>query len=84
MSKYQKLFVKILNGLSDNNIEFKDLVLLLEKIGFRKRIKGDHYIFTKDKVDEIINIQPNGNKAKNYQVKQVRALLLKYKLLIKE
>jgi len=28
--------------------------------------------------DEIINIQPNGNKAKAYQVKQVREIIVKY------
>ena len=30
--------------------------------------------------DEIINIQPNGSKAKAYQVKQVREIIVKYKL----
>lgn len=29
---------------------------------------------------ERINIQPKGNKAKPYQVKQVRELIKKYKL----
>ena len=37
-------------------------------------------IFTKDEIEEIINIQPIGSKAKAYQVKQVRNLILKYKL----
>ena len=31
-------------------------------------------------VVEIINIQPRNRKAKPYQVKQVRELLLKYKI----
>ena len=31
-------------------------------------------------IDEIINIQPDGNKAKPYQVKQVRNIILKYGL----
>ena len=31
-------------------------------------------------VAEIINIQPEGNKAKAYQVKQVRCIILKYKM----
>lgn len=44
------------------------------------RIKGDHHIFTKSGVDEIINLQPVGAKAKPYQVKQVRDLILKYRL----
>lgn len=33
-----------------------------------------------DDVEEIINLQPNGNKAKPYQVKQVRHIILKYQL----
>jgi hypothetical protein len=30
--------------------------------------------------DQIINIQPIGNKAKAYQVKQVRGILVKYQM----
>ena len=41
-------------------------------------------IFTKDEIEEIINIQPIGSKAKAYQVKQVRNLILKYKLGAKD
>lgn len=33
-----------------------------------------------DQVAEIVNIQPLGSKAKAYQVKQVRDLILKYQL----
>jgi hypothetical protein len=37
-----------------------------------------------EEVEEIINLQPKGSKAKPYQVKQVRNLILKYKLGGKE
>jgi len=37
-------------------------------------------IFTKDGVEEILNLQPKGNESKPYQVKQVRNVILKYKL----
>jgi tetratricopeptide (TPR) repeat protein len=37
-------------------------------------------IFTKDGVAEILNLQPKAGKAKAYQVKQVRDLLINYKL----
>ncbi len=50
MGKYEKLLQKILAGTSDNNIKFTDLCQLLKKLGFAERIKGDHYIFTQDKV----------------------------------
>ena len=80
MGKYEKLLQKILTGTSDNNIKFSELRQLLKKLGFDERIKGDHYIFTKDNVEEIINIQPKGSKAKGYQVRQIRNLIVKYGL----
>lgn len=45
------------------------------------RIKGSHHIFYKEDVEEIINLQPQNNKAKPYQVKQVREILINYKLI---
>lgn len=80
MSKVDKILFKIINGLSDKNIEFNEFVNLLLKLGFELRIKGSHHIFTKEEIDEIINIQSKDGKAKPYQVKQVRELVIKYKL----
>ena len=80
MGKYEKLLQRILTGASDNNIKFDELRQLLKKLGFEERIKGDHYILTKDNVEEIVNIQPKGSKAKGYQVGQVRNLIVKYGL----
>lgn len=80
MGKYEKLLQKILTGTSDNNIKFSELCQLLKKLGFEERVKGDHFIYTRDNVEEIINIQPKGNKAKGYQVKQIRNLIVKYGL----
>ncbi|ROL61587.1 type II toxin-antitoxin system HicA family toxin [Bacteroidetes/Chlorobi group bacterium ChocPot_Mid] len=81
MSRIVKLILKILSGNSDSNISFSELCNLLDYFGFSVRIKGDHYIYFKDGIDEIINLQPLGNKAKTYQVKQIRNIILKYKLL---
>lgn len=80
MSQREKLLNAILSGVQDKNILFSDLRTILEWLGFDCRIKGDHFIYTKDGVDEIINIQPNGNKAKPYQVKQIREIILTYHL----
>lgn len=80
MSQYEKLLLSILSGTQDKNIFFADLRAVLDRLGFQCRIKGDHLIYTKDGVEEIINIQPVGNKAKSYQVKQVRNIILKYQL----
>lgn len=47
---------KVLAGLSDKNIKFSELREILLDLDFAERVKGDHHIFTKDKVVEIINI----------------------------
>jgi len=53
---------------------------LLKGFGFDVRIRGSHHIFRKEGVVEKINLQRAGNKAKPYQVKQVRNIIVKYKL----
>ncbi|MDX2225893.1 MAG: type II toxin-antitoxin system HicA family toxin [Verrucomicrobiae bacterium] len=80
MSKTAKILHKILSGQSDASILFPELGYLLEKLGFSVRIRGSHHIFYREGVEEIINLQSRGKNAKPYQVRQVRALILKYKL----
>ncbi|MGA9994123.1 MAG: type II toxin-antitoxin system HicA family toxin [Pyrinomonadaceae bacterium] len=80
MSKHDKLLLQILQGRSDSNIPFVDLRRLLVHLGFEERIRGSHHIFRKDGVEEKINLQRDDGKAKVYQVRQVRNVLLKYKL----
>lgn len=70
----------IMSGTQDRNIKFIDLQKILYALGFECRIRGDHFIYSKDGIDEIINIQPDGNKAKAYQVKQIRNIILKYRM----
>lgn len=71
---------RILSGTSDNNIEFSALCPFLVQLGFDERVKGSHHIFSRNDITDIINLQPNGSKAKAYQVKQVRGILVKYRL----
>lgn len=80
MGKYTKILQSILSGKSDANIRFSDLVRFLLRLGFDERIRGDHHIFTKKNIEEIVNLQPKNSLAKPYQVKQVRNVILKYKL----
>ena len=80
MGKLEKILDQILRGGSDQNVSFDDLTALLVSLDFEKRIKGSNHVFSKEGVAEIINIQPSGSKAKPYQVKQVRAVIVKYKL----
>lgn len=70
----------VMNGNSDNNIRFTDFRNLILSYGFTERIRGDHYVYKRNDITERIVIQPLGNKAKAYQVKQVRSLFNKYGL----
>ncbi len=80
MSESDKLLEQILRGLSDANIRFDSLCRLLIDLGFEERVRGSHHIFTMTGIEEIIYLQPRGAQAKPYQVKQVRSMLLKYRL----
>ena len=82
MSKFEKLLFKLLSGNADKSFRFSDLTRILESHGFDSRVKGSHHIFYKVGVSEIVNLQQaGGGKAKPYQVKQVRELLIKYKIV---
>ena len=80
MTRREKLIADVLGGRSDANIDFDDLRGLLLLLGFEERTKGSHHVFSKAGVEERINLQRDGRHAKPYQVKQVRVVLLKYKL----
>jgi hypothetical protein len=81
MSEDGQLLLRILQGASDANISFDSLRRLLHSFGFAERVRGSHHIFTRDGVEEILNLQPReGGKAKPYQVKQVRRVIVKYRL----
>lgn len=73
----KKIINKILSGLSDQNIRFASLRKLLTFFNFEERIKGDHHIFTRK---DIVDILKSNGKAKAYQVKQIRNIILKYRL----
>ncbi len=80
MGKYEKLIFQILRGTSDANIPFSDLINLMQRFGFEMRIKGSHHIFRRKGIEEKPNLQKDGNKAKPYQVKQIRNIIIKYKI----
>lgn len=80
MTKWDKLLDRILRGTSDANIGFDDLCGLLERLGFARRTRGSHNVFRRADIVERPNLQKSGNNAKPYQVRQVRDIILKYKL----
>ena len=80
MTQRDRILSQILDGRSDANVNFNELLNLLRSLGFSERIRGSHHIFTREYIEEILNLQPKGAKAKAYQVKQVRHVLVKYRL----
>ncbi len=80
MGRYEKLLSELLRGKSDANIEFDELCQLLRRLGFDERVRGSHHIFRRSGVEERINLQHDGRKAKAYQTRQVRAVIVKYGL----
>lgn len=84
MDNHEKLLQYIMMRRSDANVPFSGLCELLKRLGFSERTKGDHHIFTQTGVEEILNLQPRGSKAKPYQVKQVRRVILRYDLTLGE
>lgn len=80
MGKFDKILLQVLTGSSDCNVIFSDLCNLLKQLEFDLRIRGSHHIFSRPDVAEILNVQDKQGKAKPYQVKQVRDVILKYKL----
>jgi len=80
MSKADKTFEKVLSGSADANLRFDDVCSLLEKLGFRLRIRSSHHIFTRPGIEVLIDLQPRHGKCKPYQVRQIREVLTKFNI----
>ena len=80
MGRTEKVLKQLLGGTADANIGFDDLRKLLLNLGFVERTRGSHHVFRRAGIEEMINLQREGANAKPYQVKQVRAIILKYRL----
>ena len=85
MGKTEKLYQKALR--SPKNFLFRDLCLLVKKVGFvlRKNEHGtSHNFYKHPDVEEVINLQrkPKDSKlAKPYQVRQVLSIIDQHNLL---
>lgn len=81
MTHRSRVLTRVLSGAADQSIRFDELRRLLIQLGFVERVRGSHHIFTRDGVDEILNLQPReGGRAKPYQVRQVREVVVRYRL----
>jgi hypothetical protein len=80
VGEHEELRLRILQGKSDANVGFDELRRLLQWLGFEERTRGSHHIFRRQGVRELLNLQREGSKAKVYQVRQVRQVILRYGL----
>ncbi len=81
VNRLRRLLARVLSGTADRNLRFQELRTLLLALGFEERVRGSHHIYTRVGIAEIINLQPQDRGlAKPYQVRQVRQLIVKYKL----
>ena len=76
-----KVYDAVKSGTSDNKIKFNDFQNLIIDLGFTfRRQRGSHTMYYHNGVNAFLNIQKDGNKAKAYQVEQLRNIMLKHDL----
>jgi len=76
-----KVYAAVTGGKSDKNIRYADFQNLIVDLGFEfQHQDGSHRFYAHGKYPAVMNIQPDGSKAKGYQVRQLRALIKKYSL----
>jgi hypothetical protein len=81
MPNEAKIRAALLDANKDYNHRFNHVIGFLEATGWKLRIKGSHRIFTRSGCPFLLNLQPEKTgKAKAYQIRQVRQLLLLYDL----
>jgi hypothetical protein len=80
MTRRDKRIADLLGGRADANFDFDDLRDILLGFGFEERTRGSHHVFRRPGIEELLNLQRDGRNAKPYQVRQVRAVMLKYRL----
>ena len=80
MGRHDTLLAQLLGGRADANVGLVAMCALLRRLGFQECTRGSHHVFRRTGVEELINLQRDGDKAKVYQVRQVRAVLVRYGL----
>jgi predicted RNA binding protein YcfA (HicA-like mRNA interferase family) len=75
----QKTRSALLDSNKDYGHRFAEVVNFLQANGWILRVKGAHHIFKRPGLPVLINLQPESNgKAKAYQVRQIRRVLVQF------
>jgi predicted RNA binding protein YcfA (HicA-like mRNA interferase family) len=81
MASDEKTFDAVLNGRG--TIAFRDLEHLLLALGFKlARTSGSHRMYVHPVAGRPFPVQPEGKDAKQYQVRQLRNMIYKYRLTL--
>lgn len=80
MGRHHDTLATVMRGEADANIAFDDLCSLLRFLGFTVNVRGSHHVFRRAGIPELINLQRDGSKAKVYQVRQVRRIVVRHGL----
>ena len=76
-----KTYNDVISGKADYNIRYVDLQSLILRLGFEfKRQRGSHTIYYHSRANAFMNIQKDVAKAKGYEVKQLRNIILQHGL----
>jgi predicted RNA binding protein YcfA (HicA-like mRNA interferase family) len=79
MAKPSKTFERVMLGRGTTS--FRDLERLLLALGFKHdRTSGSHRIYVHPRVTRPLSVQPRGNDAKPYQVRQLREMIEEFDL----
>jgi len=79
MTRRRKLLEKARNN--PGGVRFREICLLADQMGFTRRGgKGSHVVYVRDGVEEILTFQDRNGMAKPYQVRQLLAVIEKYRM----
>lgn len=77
----KKIYNDVVNGKSDNNINFDDFRNLIVDLGFDFiRQNGSHKQYFHRGINVFMNVQNDKSKAKAYEVRQLRRIIKTYNL----
>ena len=84
MVKPAKLYEQLLTS-TRRTVTFRDFESLLRSFGFEPvRQKGSHKSYKHVKAQRMLVVQPRGNDAKDYQVRQFLDMVQEYGLTIED
>lgn len=84
MVKPAKLYALLLQS-TGRSVDYRDFVAMVEAFGFQNvRTKGSHRSFSHPTCPKLLVLQPKGNEAKRYQVREFLAIVEEFRLTLED